>query len=260
MNKCIEVVSDEKRFALTVNQVQNKDIVKVTSTKKVYLVSDNTQLNSENGYIEYTRYLNQTGGRILGEIVADNLKVGNNNVWHSGNFNPDTKFNVSGGTISGNVNVTGTLNATKTYNAVWNDYAEFFERGEETQVGDIIALDENSNEERYVKATNESKVIVGVHSDTFAHLIGGENPTNGEDFYEYNIKKFIPVGLAGRVKVKVIGPVKKGDHIIASDIAGVGASMQQHVDKYGFWAGEACIGRSLEDKNTEDIGLIKILI
>ncbi len=34
MNKCIEVVSDEKRFALTVNQVQNKDIVKVTSTKK----------------------------------------------------------------------------------------------------------------------------------------------------------------------------------------------------------------------------------
>ena len=260
MNKCIEVVSDEKRFALTVNQVQNKDIVKVTSTKKVYLVSDNTQLNSENGYIEYTRYLNQTGGRILGEIVADNLKVGNNNVWHSGNFNPDTKFNVSGGTISGNVNVTGTLNATKTYNAVWNDYAELFERGEETEVGDIIALDENSDEERYVKATSESKVIVGVHSDTFAHLIGGENPTNGEDFYEYNIKKFIPVGLAGRVKVKVIGPVKKGDHIIASDISGVGASMQQHVDKYGFWAGEACIGRSLEDKNTEDIGLIKILI
>ena len=260
MNKCIEVVSDEKRFALTVNQVQNKDIVKVTSTKKVYLVSDNAQLNSENGYIEYTRYLNQTGGRILGEIVADNLKVGNNNVWHSGNFNPDTKFNVSGGTISGNVNVTGTLNATKTYNAVWNDYAEFFERGEETEVGDIIALDENSDEERYVKATNESKVIVGVHSDTFAHLIGGENPLNGEDFYEYNMKKFIPVGLAGRVKVKVIGPVKKGDHIIASDISGVGASMQQHVDKYGFWVGEACIGRSLEDKNTEDIGLIKILI
>ena len=156
--------------------------------------------------------------------------------------------------------INGDLSATRVFNAVWNDYAEFFKRGEETEVGDIIALDENSDEERYVKATHESKVIVGVHSDTFAHLIGGENPPEGEEFYEHNIKKFIPVGLAGRVKVKVIGPVKKGDHIIASDISGVGASMQQHVDKYGFWAGETCIGRALEDKNTEDIGLIKILI
>lgn len=260
INKCVEVADDSKRFFLSRTLIDNNDLIKVTATQKVYIVVDNNQLANEKGYVEYTKYLHQTGGRVVGEIVADNLKVGSNNVWHSGNFNPDTKFNVSGGTISGNVNVTGTLNATKTYNAVWNDYAELFERGEETEVGDIIALDENSDKERYIKATNESKVIVGVHSDTFAHLIGGENPTNGEDFYEYNIKKFIPVGLAGRVKVKVIGPVKKGDHIIASDISGVGASMQQHVDKYGFWAGEACIGRSLEDKNTEDIGLIKILI
>lgn len=148
----------------------------------------------------------------------------------------------------------------KVYNAVWNDYAEFFERGEETEVGDIIALDENSDEERYIKATNESKVIVGVHSDTFAHLIGGENPPEGEDFYEYNIKKFIPVGLAGRVKVKVVGPIKKGDLITISPFdAGVGISINNHCEKYGWTVGRT-IGQALENKDTDDIGLIKILI
>lgn len=155
---------------------------------------------------------------------------------------------------------TDNIRADKVYNAVWNDYAEFFERGEETEVGDIIALDENSNEERYIKATSESKVIVGVHSDTFAHLIGGENPPDGEDFYEYNIKKFIPIGLAGRVKVKVIGPVKKGDLITISPFnAGVGISINNHCEKYGWTVGRT-IGQALESKETEDIGLIKILI
>ena len=158
------------------------------------------------------------------------------------------------------INTDGSFNSAKVYNAVWNDYAEFFERGEETEVGDIIALDENSDEERYIKATSDSNVIVGVHSDTFAHLIGGENPPSGEDFYEYNIKKFIPIGLAGRVKVKVIGPVKKGDYITISPFNdGVGISINNHCEKYGWTVGRT-IGQALESKDTEDIGLIKILI
>ena len=170
---------------------------------------------------------------------------------------------LSGGTMTGNLvgQPSNTISGFgKIYNAVWNDYAEFFERGEITTVGDIIALDENSDEERYVKATNESKVIVGVHSDTFAHLIGGENPPENEGFYEYNIKKFIPVGLAGRVKVKVIGPVNKGDLITISPFdAGVGISINNHCEKYGWTVGRT-IGQALESKETEDIGLIKILI
>ena len=172
-------------------------------------------------------------------------------------------LSTSGGTMTGNIvgQPSNTISGFgKIYNAVWNDYAEFFERGEETEVGDIIALDENSDEERYVKATSESKVIVGVHSDTFAHLIGGENAPDGEDFYEHNIKKFIPVGLAGRVKVKVIGPVKKGELITISPFnAGVGVSINNHCDKYGYCVGRT-IGQALENKDTDDIGFVKIII
>ncbi len=144
------------------------------------------------------------------------------------------------------------LKASKVYNAVWNDYAEFFERGEETEPGDIISLDYSSNEEKYIKASKENNCVVGVHSDSFAHLIGGENPPANEDYFEYNIKKFIPVGLAGRVKCKVVGPVKKGDYIGLSDFPGIGKRVT-HIDKY--------LGIALEDKLSErDVSKIKILI
>lgn len=146
------------------------------------------------------------------------------------------------------------LKASKVYNAVWNDYAEFFERGEDTEPGDIISLDYSSNEEKYIKASKENNCVVGVHSDSFAHLIGGENPPANEDYFEYNIKKFIPVGLAGRVKCKVVGPVKKGDIIVLSDIKGVGISEINGFDNYSK------IGYALEDKKNQEIGLVKILI
>lgn len=61
----------------------------------------------------------------------------------------------------GNVTLTGTLTAAKVYNAVYNDYAEFFPRGEDTQRGDIIALDETSGKEQYSKATSRSQCVVG---------------------------------------------------------------------------------------------------
>ena len=47
-------------------------------------------------------------------------------------------------------------------------------------------------------------------------LIGG----TGEE--EYDKEHFIPVGMMGRVKTKVIGPIYKGDRIVPSNIAGVG--------------------------------------
>lgn len=122
------------------------------------------------------------------------------------------------GTFSDNVNVMGTLSATKVVNAVWNDYAEFFPRGEETEPGDIIALDENADHERYIKATASNSLIVGVHSNTYGHILGGDAGVSEEE----NLKNFIPVALSGRVYVKVIGKVKLGSPIVPSNISGVG--------------------------------------
>lgn len=156
---------------------------------------------------------------------------------------------------TGNLSSSSTFTATKVYNAVWNDYAEFFPRGEETEVGDFVALSLDSEEEVYVKASKETSKSVGVHSNTFGHLIGGVQPENDEDFVEYNLPKFIPVGLVGRCYAKVIGCVKKGDFIVISDIPGVGRAFDKSVDSVIDIIGMAC-----ETSESEELKLVKVKV
>lgn len=150
----------------------------------------------------------------------------------------------------------GYCHAKRMYNAVYNDYAELFPKGEETEPGDIIALDINSDNEQYIKATQSSKKIVGVHSNEYGHLIGGDEPPKGVDFEEYNFKKYIPVGLVGRCKVKVIGKVNKGDDIIPSEIPGVGRKWIEGVDSEQLLKNS--VGFAVENSDDKDVKLIKV--
>lgn len=153
---------------------------------------------------------------------------------------------------SHNTSFPGVLTATRVVNAQYNDYAEFFERGEETEAGDIIALDLSSDEERYVKATPKNNVIVGIHSDEYAHIIGGEKDKTLEE----NLKNFIPVALAGRVHVKVSGVVYKGDRIVISDgMPGIGVSLDNN-----SISDRQVIGIALENKYSLGTGKIRILL
>ena len=110
----------------------------------------------------------------------------------------------------GNVTITGTLTAAKVYNAYYNDYAEFFPRGGDTMAGDLIALDETATYERYVRATDKSKCVVGVETNEFAMIIGGEPAEKGENPLEKNLDRFIPVALMGRVHVRFSGKAEAG--------------------------------------------------
>lgn len=157
----------------------------------------------------------------------------------------------SSATIAGNVTANGTMTAAKVFNAVYNDYAEYFDRGEETEAGEIIALDMKSENERYVRATDKSLVVVGVQSDCYAQIIGGE-AVDDEDFEAHNIKKYIPVALAGRVGVKVKGKVWRGDFIVPSDTPGVGkASTEKTTD---------AVGIALEQNLDSGIKKVKMLV
>lgn len=152
----------------------------------------------------------------------------------------------------GNVTVSGELTAAKVYNAVYNDYAEFFLRGEETQAGDIIALDENGAE-RYVKATENSRCVVGVHSEDFAQIIGGMKVATGDDVLQANLPNFIPIALAGRVLVRFIGEARAGAYVVPSELPGVG--------RMASGSGEQSVGRIVEDKDGgENLRLVKILV
>ena len=54
LERCIVVADDEARFALTTEQVQNGDTVKVTGTGLMYFIIDDTKLNEAAGYEVYT--------------------------------------------------------------------------------------------------------------------------------------------------------------------------------------------------------------
>lgn len=143
----------------------------------------------------------------------------------------------------------------RAYNAVYNDYAEFFPRGEDTEPGDIIALDDSVDQEQYVKATVDSCRVVGVHSNEYAFLIGGENPPDDQDFFSYNISKYIPVGLAGRCKVKVIGPILKGQDIIPTSIPGVGRAFNREKDDPSLLF--MSVGFAVENSTDDSIKLVR---
>lgn len=93
----------------------------------------------------------------------------------------------------------GILSATKVYNAVYNDYAELYEKdnvNEEFNEGDVIEV--NPHTGKYRKSIEDcSQFVVGVYSNTYGHLLGGKSNCSIEE----NLKTYIPVGLCGRVYV-----------------------------------------------------------
>ncbi len=155
---------------------------------------------------------------------------------------------------SGNVVLTGTLTATQVFNAVYNDYAEFFPRGGDTERGDIIACDETSTREQYVKATDKSLCVVGVHSEEFAQIIGGLQVEEGKGVMETNIRQFIPVAMAGRVHVKYFGKAIVGTKVVPSEIPGVGRAWQEGDSL------DHVVGRIVEPDTRQDVRLVKILV
>lgn len=171
----------------------------------------------------------------------------------------------AGGTFTGTVyfgnqsyyiDSSGVANFSRAYGAVYNDYAEFFPRGEDTEPGDIVALDVTSAQERYIKATNTSYHVAGVHSDEYGMLIGGNHVENAEDYVSENLKIFIPVALAGRVHVKVVGTVRTGDYIIPSEIPGVGRAVKFcEVPKSG-----QVVGYAVECDDRTDIRKIRVRV
>lgn len=151
---------------------------------------------------------------------------------------------VTAPTATTQLNYEGYLYATKVYNAVFNDYAEYFEKADETvQPGDIISI--NKNGSGYVKSYGEyDNLVVGVYSDDFAQCIGGKGDGHDDE-------NFIAVGMAGRVRIKVTGDINPGDLIVASSIPGVGMT--------GFKNG-CIIGKALESHSGPEVSRIKCLI
>lgn len=132
--------------------------------------------------------------------------------------------------VDGNVNASGSISQ-----GVSLDLGEAFTAFEALEPGDIVAV---VDADSVVKASkDEAYLSVGVVS---------ENP--GFTLNKPGLTGTVMVALAGRVPVKVVGPVEAGDYITVSETPGIGVV-----------AGGPCfvIGRALESSSS---GLVTILI
>ena len=154
----------------------------------------------------------------------------------------------------GNLVLSGTITAAKVYNAVYNDYAEFFPRGGDSQRGDIIALDESVSYERYVRATENSRCVVGVHTEEFAQIIGGKSLEPSDDILKENLPNYIPIALAGRVHVRMYGKAEKGGWVIPSEMPGVGRMAMDGEDI------SQSVGQIVKADAAQNVRLVKILV
>lgn len=182
-----------------------------------------------------------------GDGVAIGTSSANKNVYIAGYDTDDTalKYNTS---IYYNPS-TGELTATKIYNAVQNDYAEWFERENESEViepGDVCVWTGNGVSK---SSKFNDKAMVGVCSDSYGHILGGEALENMED----NNRKFVPIGLKGRVSVNVIGEVEIGDLLVTSDIPGC-AEVNNDAPQ------NCIIGKALQGSNDINKKKITVLI
>lgn len=202
--------------AIPVLTIDSKGRITAASTSAVSIPTGLTSGSASTGFVNYSG-TTSTAGQLNGGTTA-----------------PDATTRL---------NYNGYLYATRIYNAVYNDYAEYFEKGEDTEPGDIVSKLPNG---LYGKSQHShDNMVVGVHSDSYGHCLGGTGNNDEENF--------IPIGLSGRVNVKVIGKIKEGDLIVSSYYPGIGMATQTYTPG-------TVIGKALENKNYEDIGKIKILI
>jgi hypothetical protein len=179
--------------------------------------------------------------------VFDYLTGGNLVVQFTGNIAPGqvttpvitTGGNTTAGTITGN----WSLGNGSRLNATYADLAERFESDAYYDAGTVVEM--GGDKEITAVQYDLSEDVFGVVSDTAAYLM---NAGAGDD------STHPPIAVGGRVQVKVIGKVKKGQRLVSA-----GNGMARAAQK-----GEATafntIGRSLEDKLTDEIGAVEAFV
>lgn len=143
------------------------------------------------------------------------------------------------GTITGN----WSLSAGSNLRATYADLAERFASDLAYDAGTVVQI--GGTAEITAVQSELSDDVFGVVSNTAAYLM---NDGAGDD------ETHPAIALVGRVKVKVTGVVIKGDRLVS---AGEGTA---RAAKTGEATSFNVIGRSLENKSTDDIGYVEAFV
>lgn len=166
-----------------------------------------------------------------GNVGAITATLRGNTITTGGNTTP--------GSITGN----WALTTGSRLNATYADLAERFEADAVYDPGTVVEL--GGEKEVTAVKFDLSEDVFGVVSNTAAYLMNADAGTD---------ETHPPIAIGGRVKIKVTGKVNKGERLVSA-----GNGIARSASK-----GEATsfntIGRALEQKTTDDIGLIEAVV
>jgi len=150
-----------------------------------------------------------------------------------------TGSNTTAGTMTGNF----TLSAGSRLQSTYADLAERFEADAFYDAGTVVEM--GGDKEITAVQYELSEDVFGVVSSTAGYLM---NAMAGND----DTHPAIAVG--GRVQVKVIGKVKKGQRLVSAGNGMARAAQSGEATAFNI------IGRSLEDKLTDEIGAVEAFV
>ena len=138
------------------------------------------------------------GGTFSGDITTRNIIA----------TGPSGTYNIGSGSVRFGTMYANTFNGTATA-AQYADLAERYESDKALEPGTVVCF--GGDKEVMACAEASHHAVAGVVSTNPAHLMNSEA---GSD------ETHPAIALAGRVPVKVIGPVNKGDLLVSSDVEG----------------------------------------
>ena len=173
--------------------------------------------------------------------VASYMPIYNGNILSSNVQTPiiTTGANTSVGMITGN----WTLSSGSRFNATYADLAERFEADIAYDPGTVVQL--GGIKEITAVQYELSEDVFGVISDTAGYIM---NAAAGDD------QTHPPVAVSGRVRVKVVGKVKKGDRLVSAGNGIARAAAFNEVTAFNS------IGRALTEKTTESVGTVEAIV
>jgi hypothetical protein len=181
----------------------------------------------------------------VGTIDAVNIGIsGNANIGTANIGNTFTSFISTGAPGNpGELTGTWTLTSGSTLQATYADLAERFEADTELQPGTVVEL--GGRKEIRAVRYELSEDVFGVISNTAAYLM---NARAGTD------KTHPAVAMSGRVKVKVVGKVVKGQRLVSAGSGLARAAVDGEANAFNT------IGRALEDKPTTEEGQVEAIV
>lgn len=131
--------------------------------------------------------------------------------------------------------------STTASQAQYADLAEVYAADSEYDIGTIVKLGGDAEITQTVDANDAD--VFGVISENPAYLMNSS-------------AQGLPVALAGRISVKVIGPVVKGQRIVSSDTPGVGIAVSNSEISNIL----TIVGRALESSDNQDTKLVECAV